>query len=457
VEAQSLSSFNQLVRQTLEQSLHELYWVVAEINEINVNNGHCFMELIEKDAASERIIAKARATVWAYQFRMVQPCFVSITGRELSAGLKVMLQVSAVFHELYGFSLQVMDINPSYTVGELALQKQQVLQQLENEGVLDMNRELESVEVPQRIAVVSSPSAAGYGDFTQQLLNNSAGYAFRQTLFPAVMQGNEADSSVTAALEKIFEREDEFDVVVVIRGGGSQSDLHCFNSYRIAASIAQFPLPVLTGIGHDRDETIADRVANMALKTPTAVAEYLIHQAKSFDDYLQDLSQRLVEAVTEAMQQPIGHIREQSQRLQRIMQTSVHRQDKKLMMYRFRLNDMVREVIAQHQSKRVNMAISIQSVVKHTLTERKNKFPELERRIHNSVRAKLKTEEAKATWLSDKLHLLNPERLLERGYSITLSNGKIVRSISGLTAGQKLETRLSDGTVESVVNCYKLL
>jgi exodeoxyribonuclease VII large subunit len=451
VEPQSLSSFNQLVRQTLEQSLPGFYWVVAEINEINVNNGHCFMELIEKGADSEKIIAKARATIWAYQFRMVHPYFVSMTGRELAAGLKVMLQVSAVFHELYGFSLQVTDINPSYTVGELALQKQQILQQLEDEGVIDMNRELEPAEVPQRIAVISSPSAAGYGDFTKQLLNNSAGYAFRQTLFPAVMQGNEAEDSVTAALEKIFEREDEFDVVVMIRGGGSQSDLHCFNSYRIASSIAQFPLPVLTGIGHDRDETIADRVANIALKTPTAVAEYLIDQAETFDGYLQNLSQRLSESVTAAVQQPIGHIRGQSHRLQRIMQTFAHRQDKELMMYRFRLNDIAREIIAQHQSKRVNMAISLQSVVKHTLTERKNKFPELERRIHSTVSTKLKTEEAKAKWLKDKLHLLNPERLLERGYSITSSNGKIVRSVSGLTAGQKLETRLSDGTVESVV------
>ncbi|GHT25255.1 exodeoxyribonuclease 7 large subunit [Bacteroidia bacterium] len=365
------------------------------------------MELIEKDAASERIIAKARATVWAYQFRMVHPYFVSMTGNELSAGLKVMLQVSAVFHELYGFSLQVTDINPAYTVGELALQKQQVLRQLEEEGVIDMNRELKPVDVPQRIAVISSASAAGYGDFTKQLLNNSAAYAFRQTLFPAVMQGNEADNSITAALEKIFEREDEFDVVVIIRGGGSQSDLHCFNSYRIASSIAQFPLPVLTGIGHDRDETIADRVANIALKTPTAVAEYLIDRAESFDGYLHDLSQRLTEAVTAAVQQPIGHIRELSHRLQ--------------------------------------------SVVKHALTERKNRLPELERRIHSSVRTKLKAEEAKINWLNDKLHLLSPDRLLERGYSITLSNGKVVRSAVGLAEGQKLETRLIDGTVASVV------
>jgi exodeoxyribonuclease VII large subunit len=428
-----------------------MYWIVAEINEISINKGHCFMELIEKDREGEQIIAKARANIWAYHFRMLHPYFKSMTGHELAAGLKVMVRVSASFHELYGFSLQISDINPSFTAGDLALQKQQILYQLETEGVIDMNRELEMAEVPLRIAVISSSSAAGYGDFSDQLRGNPAGYAFHPVLFPALMQGHEAEKSVTEALERIFDCRDDFDVVVIIRGGGSQSDLHCFNSYRIVSSIAQFPLPVITGIGHERDETIADRVAHTALKTPTATAEYLIDRVARFDGYLWELSQRLVSATETVLQPAVENLKEQTYRLRHVLQTAVHQQEKWLMEYSFRFNRAASDALSRKQTEQRQREAVLRSAVQNTLSVRKNVLPELEKRLNNAFRTRFNVEKMQIVRWEDKIHLLNPARLMERGYSLTLSGGRIVRSIDELAEGQSIETRFKDGSVESVV------
>ncbi|MDR1666712.1 MAG: exodeoxyribonuclease VII large subunit [Bacteroidales bacterium] len=451
MESYSLSAFNRFVRQTLEQTLPGMYWIVAEINEISINKGHCYMELIEKDTSGEQIVAKARANIWAYHFRMLHPYFKTMTGHELSAGLKVMLQVNVTFHELYGFSLQVTDLNPSFTVGELALQKQGILQQLEAEGVIDMNRGLEMEEVPLKIAVISSPTAAGYGDFSDQLRNNPAGYAFRPVLFPSVMQGNEAENSVAEALEKIFACGEVFDVVVIIRGGGSQSDLNCFNSYRIVASIAQFPVPVITGIGHERDETLADKVAHTALKTPTAVAEYLIDRVAAFDDSLWELSQQLVETVEILLPSAAEHVREQSHQLHRILQTAIHRQDKWMMKYAFRFNLTSMEWLLHKQTEAQYQRTALRSAVQNALSARRNALAESELHVGNTLRPILNIEKMQIERTEDKLRLLNPEHLMERGYSITCSGGRIVRSIHELTEGQTIETRFRDGSVGSVV------
>ena len=408
MESYSLLELHQSIRQQMKNAMPGLYWVVAEINELHVNTaGHCFMELVEKAPQSEQITAKARANIWAYYFKMISPYFETMTRQRLATGLKVMLQVSVEFHELYGMSLQVTDINPAFTVGDLAMQRQAVIQQLLDEGVFDMNRELEFPPVPQRIAVISSETAAGYGDFVDQLHHHPHGYAFHHKLFQAAMQGNEAEDSIIRALEQIFEREDEFDVVVLIRGGGSQSDLNCFNSYRLASCIAQFPLPVITGIGHDRDETVADLVACVPLKTPTAVAEYLIHQALSLDKQLQELSRRLSDAAADAIWQPADQLQHLSQRLQTIMHSYVRIQDREIHVLHVRLTNAAQALLLQ----------------------KKNQIARLE----------------------DKMYLLNPIHLLQRGYSITLANGKLVRSARMLENGQHIETILHDGKVESVV------
>ena len=409
MESYSLLELNQCIRQQLKTAMPGFYWVVAEINEMHVNSaGHCFMELVEKAPQSGQITAKARANIWAYQFRMLSPYFETMTGQRLSAGLKVMLQASVEFHELYGMSLQITDLNPAFTVGELAMQRQAVIRQLRDDGVFNMNHELELPLVPQRIAVISSQTAAGYGDFVDQLYHHPRGYAFQHTLFQAVMQGNEAEESIIRALEQVFEREDEFDVVVLIRGGGSQSDLNCFNSYQLASCIAQFPLPVITGIGHERDETVADLVACVPLKTPTAVAEFLIHQAMSLDNILQELTRQLSDAATFAIRRPADHLQHLSQRLQTIMHSYVRVQDREIHVMQIRLANAVQSLLMQKKNQIV--------------------------------------------WLEGKLQLLDPVNLLRRGYSITLSGGKVVRNAKVLEKGQHIETILHDGRVESVVS-----
>jgi len=413
MESYSLLELNQCIRQQLKNSMSGFYWVVAEINELHVNSaGHCFMELVEKAPQSGQITAKARANIWAYQFRMLSPYFETMTGQTLSAGLKVMLQASVEFHELYGMSLQITDINPAFTVGDLAMQRQAVIRQLADEGVFDMNHELELPAVPQRIAVISSQTAAGYGDFVDQLQNNSCGYAFHHTLFQAVMQGNEAEDSIIRALEQVFDREEEFDVVVLIRGGGSQSDLNCFNSYELACCIAQFPLPVITGIGHDRDETVADLVACVPLKTPTAVAEFLIHQAMSLDNILQDLDRQLSDAVIFALRRPADRLQHLSHRLHTIMHSYVRVQDRDVHLLQLRLANAVQSWMVQ----------------------KKNGVARLE----------------------GHLQLLDPVNLLRRGYSITRAGGKVVRNVKALKKEQHIETILYDGKLESIVKIINI-
>ncbi|MGM0505145.1 MAG: exodeoxyribonuclease VII large subunit, partial [Bacteroidota bacterium] len=267
----SLLELNQSIREKIKFNFPESIWVVAEISELKINrNGHCYLELIEKEAISENIIAKSRATIWAFTFRMLKPYFESVTGHELISGLKILVQVTVEFHELYGFSLNITDIDPNYTLGDLAQKKAETLRKLEEDGIINMNRELEFPIVPQKIAVISSETAAGYQDFMHQLTHNKYGYTYYIKLFPAIMQGLKAEESIIDTLERIFQHDHFFDIVVIIRGGGSQADLNCFNNYLLAANVAQFPIPVLTGIGHDKDESIVDLVACQKLKTPTA-------------------------------------------------------------------------------------------------------------------------------------------------------------------------------------------
>ena len=273
MEAISLLELNSRVKQVLKQQFSETVWVTAEITELQLNrSGHCYLQLVDKREADDSVLATARATIWAFTFRTLQPYFETTTGRQLGKGMKVMLLVEVVFHELYGYSLNVKDIDPTYTVGDLERKRKEILKQLEQEGIIDMNRELEFPQLPKTIAVISSPTAAGYGDFMNQLEQNAYGFQFQVKLFPAVMQGEQTTASVIAALERIYEYEELFDLVVLIRGGGSQTDLGSFDSYDLAAHVAQFPLPVLSGIGHERDETIVDRVAHLRVKTPTAAA-----------------------------------------------------------------------------------------------------------------------------------------------------------------------------------------
>ena len=277
MDALSLYELNNLVRSRLEHAFPEEYWVQAELSDVRSNaTGHCYLELIEKDARGNNLIARARAMIWNQVYRLLKPYFEQETGQAFVSGLKVLVKVTVGFHELYGYSLTILDIDPSYTLGDMARRRREILAKLEEEGVLTLNKELEMPLLPQRIAVISSATAAGYGDFCNQLAGNPYGYVFYPRLFPAMMQGERVEESIIGALNRIYSHAEAWDVVVIIRGGGATSDLSNFDSYLLAANCAQFPLPIITGIGHERDDTVIDAVAHTRVKTPTAAAEYLI-------------------------------------------------------------------------------------------------------------------------------------------------------------------------------------
>ena len=281
MDALSLYDLNALVRHHIERGLPDEYWVQAELSDVRTNS----------------LVAKARGIIWSNIFHLLKPYFEESTGQAFVSGIKVLVQVTVTFHELYGYSLTVQDIDPTYTLGDMARRRKEILDQLAAEGVLTLNKELEMPPLPQRIAIISSPTAAGYGDFCHQLQHNPRGFFFRTELFPALMQGDRVEESILSALDRILARQDDFDVVVIIRGGGATSDLSGFDTYLLAASCAQFPLPVITGIGHERDDTVLDSVAHTRVKTPTAAAEFLISRLDIAADRLETLAGHLRESV----------------------------------------------------------------------------------------------------------------------------------------------------------------
>lgn len=294
----TLYSLNNMVRCALSDTLPSQYWVTGELSEVRESgNGHCYIELIQRDDSAGELVAKARGTIWSRIYTLLKPYFLEQTGQPFAAGLKVLLQVKVVFHELYGYSLEVCDIEPAYTVGDMARRRLAVIKRLTDEGVIDLNKELTFPALPQRIAVISSSTAAGYGDFCDQLLSNKYGFVFYPRLFPSPMQGSGVEQGIIAALNRIAENVDCWDVVVIIRGGGATSELSCFDAYDLANNCAQFPLPIITGIGHQRDESVLDMVAHTRAKTPTAAAELLIHAMVSQAAWLDELQAGIISAV----------------------------------------------------------------------------------------------------------------------------------------------------------------
>ena len=409
MEALSLYDLNALVRRSLEQCLPDEYWVQAELSDVRTNStGHCYLEFIQKDPRSNNLIAKARGTVWANVYRLLKPYFEESTGQAFASGIKVLVQVTVSFHELYGYSLTVQDIDPTYTLGDMARRRREILKQLEEEGVLTLNKKLEMPVLPQRIAVVSSPTAAGYGDFCHQLKNNSRGFFFHTELFPALMQGDRVEESVLSALDAILNRQEDFDAVVIIRGGGATSDLSGFDTYLLAAACAQFPLPIITGIGHERDDTVLDSVAHTRVKTPTAAAEYLINCMELAADELEVLISQLHESVRSRL-------------------TEEHR---KLISYRNRIPSAV--------VRRVSDA-------KLTLlTTRKD--------ISLAVQTSLSRQRHRLELLQQRLVDVSPEKMLARGYSITLKDGKVVKDAALLNEEDEIITRFYRGEVTSVIS-----
>ncbi|MBP5348104.1 MAG: exodeoxyribonuclease VII large subunit [Bacteroidaceae bacterium] len=408
MEAMTLQELNGRVKSTLQFEMPDAYWVQAEISGISPSGqGHCYLELVQKDSTGRTFLAKAKANVWRNTWLRIKPYFEQQTGEPLKVGMKVLLQVTVSFHEVYGYSLVVQDIDPTYTMGDMARRRKEILEQLARDGVIGLNRELEIPALPQRIAVISSATAAGYGDFCNQLANNVYGFRFYVKLFQAAMQGDDVERSVISAMDAVASRRDDFDVLIIIRGGGAVSELSCFDSYDLAFNIANFPLPVITGIGHERDDTVADTVAHTKVKTPTAAAEFLINKVFDTASELENITRRMSDAVNNRMNTEKLRIERLTQKLPSL----------------FAVAKVRREQILENLWNRAVTGVS------NVMTAQIHKLELIEKSVAAA----------------------DPVIILKRGYTMTRLNGRVVKGVADLHKGDRLVTSFADGTVESEI------
>ena len=402
----TLSELQRLVKETLHERFALPVWVSAEISEVIVNySGHCYLELIEKGGDNGVPLAQSRAVIWRTAYSRIAGYFEAETGQRLAAGIKILAKVAVNYHELYGFSLQITDIDPAYTLGDMQRQRQQTIDCLHKEGVWDMNREVGMPAVVQRIAIVSSANAAGYQDFCKEI--GKSPYRFRLTLFDAFMQGAAAEESIVAALCAVADRMEEFDAVVIIRGGGSASDLNCFNAYRLCTHVAQFPLPVLTGIGHDKDTSVADMVAHTALKTPTAVAGWLVERMDTIDAWLDNAALQLRDNVL---------VTSRAQEL-RLQELSSH--------LLFHAKGLLRQRGMALEQMRETLAASAGNFLARQAS-----------RLGNAA---------------ELVAGRSPERILRLGFAIVRTGGKAVFSAAQVGKGDTLDIEVADGRIEGTV------
>lgn len=419
----TLSQLNSLVSEVIELSMPEDYWTVAELANVNDSHGHCYMELVEKDDRTNTPRAQARACCWRNTWQRVAFKFIHATGEPLKPGMKVLLRLRANFHVAYGFSWIVYDIDPSYTLGDMAQRRLEILKTLKEEGVIDMNKTLPLPLFMQRIAIISSATAAGYGDFCKQLDDNEYGLKFYTRLFPAIMQGEQVQDSVIAALGEINEQADLFDAVVIIRGGGSTADLSGFDTLPLAEHVANFPLPIITGIGHERDQSVLDIIACVSQKTPTAVAAFLVAHLAHTLDMVDDFSQRIASCVSLRMQQEAMAIQRQEQRLASAVSLRLMRETNH---------------IAQMETR---MAHSIE----HRQLIERNRLDRLSQRIPWLSTTFFEREKHRLSMLEQRAKAVDPTLILRRGYSITLLNGKAVTDAATLTRDDEVEIVLAKG------------
>ena len=433
----TLYELNRLVSKVIESEMPSEYWVEAELSECRESRGHCYMELIQKDERTATPIAKASAKCWANKWMLIRPGFERTTGQRLHAGMKVLLKVFAQFHEAYGFSWIVTDIDPTYTLGDMARKRQEIIRQLKEEGVFDLQKELQLPLLCQRIAVISSETAAGYGDFCNQLADNPYGFQFQTRLFPAIMQGEGVEQSIINALGRIFseysdDSEDSdipFDCVVIIRGGGATSDMSGFDTLALAENVANFPLPIITGIGHVRDESILDMVSHIRVKTPTAAAALLIDHLKTVLDVINDAQEQIIRLAQQKLTSHKSRLSTFAEILPRLFTNVKTRQEARLDSLNSRMTTAIRQSIITQQSLINALEVKMPII--------------LDRR--------LMAEQHRLQLIEEKTKSLDPALLLKRGYSITLHNGKAVRSPQQLQSGDEIETRLANGTLRSTV------
>lgn len=448
----SLYELNNLIKGVLDDSFPERIWIRAEMSDVRVNqNGHCYLEFIEKDQSGKALVAKVRGMIWANTFHLLKAYFENSTKQCFSSGLKVLVQVSVDFHELYGLSLTVYDIDPSYTLGDQALNRAAILKQLEEDGVLYLNKELELPVPANRIAIISSPTAAGYEDFLDQLHNNAFGFVFYTKLFAAIMQGDRAEDSIISALERIYDYQDCFDVVIIIRGGGATSDLSCFDSYLLAASCAQFPLPIVTGIGHERDETVLDIVAHTRAKTPTAVAEFLINTLTETASELAEISQDIVSIVTQRLQEETLKLNVFDTKNSFVLKAWYKEQQAVLSSSKVILMKGMQRIQRENLNKFDLLEDLLNKKSQQMQKTGAEYFQQIEDTLNRNTQRLFKNELNKLEVLEKHLQLSSPENILKKGYTLTMKAGKVIKQNSVLKSGDTITTFFSDGQTDSIV------
>lgn len=429
-QAISLLEFNRRIKHLLTHSDVMGCWVTAETSDVQVRRGHCYLELLQKDSDSGNTIAKIGAVIWANVFQRINYEFKSVTGHDIRTGMKVMVQLSANFHEQYGLKAIINAINPEFTLGDMARRRMEIIRQLTEDGIINMNKELPFPQVLQRVAVISAQDAAGYGDFMNQLESNPHGLKFYPCLFPAMMQGTSTVTSVINALNRIATHEELFDCVVIIRGGGSSTDLNWFDNYDLAANIAQFPLPVITGIGHERDVTVLDYVARMRVKTPTAAAEFIIQTGVSALAHLTELSNCIVNTVKD----------------------SIARSQEQLTYYTSQIPMLATHLLETSQLRLQRYMETIPMQVNGRINKERNLINRQMDLMKNAIGQNMLREQMRVKNLEDKVQLLSPRNTLKRGYSLTMCNGHAITEASQLKPGDIITSHFKSGKVKSTIN-----
>lgn len=448
----SLLELNQKIKGVLNDNLYGLVWVRAEIAELREHkNGHCYLELIEKNEATNQVTARMRATIWNYTYRMLKPFFETTTGQPFTQGIKVLLRGKVEFQEVFGISFNVQDIDPAYTLGDLEQKRLEVIQKLKEEGVFNMNSELSLPLVPQKIAIISSATAAGYGDFIHQLDNNVYGIKFYHQLFPALMQGNNAPASIAKAFEQIFNHIDFFDLVVLIRGGGASVDLLCFDDYWVCYNITQFPIPVITGIGHERDQTVADLVAHTALKTPTAVAEFIINGAGEVLNHVNGLAQDLKNIVRKELDKHRQKNEVIKLRIKPLVQHLLTHQKHRLIVLSERLPHKIEAIIAQEHQQLNQWTKQVTQTPLSLINQKKEALNSYQNSLLTHSKQIIKNEKRRVDLLEKENQLNDPVNILNKGFTLTYVHNRPVKEAAELTPDMEISTHFRDGIVKSKI------
>ncbi|MBP5455049.1 MAG: exodeoxyribonuclease VII large subunit [Paludibacteraceae bacterium] len=454
IESISLSELLAEIKGIIADNVEDSYWIRAEISDINENSshGHCYMELVEKDETIQStILAKCKAIIWADTYRLIKPYFFKETGQTLKTGMKIMVAVTPTFSEKFGFSCYIHDIEPSFTIGNLAINKQKVIQQLHDDGIWDMNHSLKLPTPLRKIAIISSETAAGYGDFMDQL-NKRKEFSFSTRLYPSLMQGDEAAASIIDALDKIYEEQENFDAVVIIRGGGATTDLLAFDEYDLASCCAQFPLPIITGIGHERDNSVVDMVANTRCKTPTAVAEFIIKRMEETVAQLDELTESLHDIIEECITQNRLRLKYLASNLSLL--TANKMRDEHIFTERIgnRLRSAIQTRIQEERNSTEKQGELLKNILRENLRIEADYISQLRATLIQKLSTTIAEERGRLQAKEVSAKLLSPEQILKRGYSITLKNGKAVKNASSLKHGEKITTLFAKGKIESTVD-----